>query len=108
MRTSNGRSVVRLSIALILLLGACQTKPKAGGVCGGLPGKACPSGEFCDLPAGQCGGADLQGVCVTRPETCNQRAEPVCGCDGTSYTNDCMRLLAGVQKNYDGECKSPG
>ena len=73
-------------------------------VCGGIAGVPCPDGEVCDLPAGQCNSADLQGVCVDRPELCPEIYDPVCGCDGKTYSNDCHRLMAGVQKNHDGEC----
>ncbi len=73
-------------------------------VCGGIQGLPCPDGELCDLPAGECGGMDLQGFCVERPEVCPETFEPVCGCDGVTYSNDCFRLMAGAQKGHDGEC----
>jgi hypothetical protein len=28
----------------------------------------------------------------------------VCGCDGKTYGNDCVRLAAGISKNFDGAC----
>ncbi|MGQ9589601.1 MAG: Kazal-type serine protease inhibitor domain-containing protein [Planctomycetota bacterium] len=73
-------------------------------VCGGIMGKACGKGETCDFPAGSCGAADMQGACVPMPEVCPDVYEPVCGCDGITYSNDCERLRAGVSKDHEGPC----
>lgn len=75
-------------------------------VCGGIAGLPCPTGQVCELPAGECQTADLQGECVERPEVCTTDYVPVCGCDGVTYSNDCNRLMAGVQKDHDGECET--
>ena len=73
-------------------------------VCGGIVGIPCDDGELCDLPAGECHGADLQGVCVVAPKMCTADWVPVCGCDGQTYSNDCTRRAAGIQKAHDGPC----
>lgn len=72
--------------------------------CGGFQGIACPEGQFCDLPPGECQTSDLAGVCVLRPEICTTEFDPVCGCDGVTYSNDCERARVGVQLAHVGEC----
>jgi hypothetical protein len=74
-------------------------------VCGTIVGIPCAAGSFCELPADTCQSADLAGVCVPQDAACTQQWDPVCGCDGASYGNDCMRVLAGAQKAHDGACE---
>lgn len=77
----------------------------AGCFCAGFAGFPCDPGEFCDLEPGSCQGADFAGECVP-VETigCPEIFDPVCGCDGVTYDNDCFRIMAFVSKDHDGPC----
>ncbi len=85
-----------------------SNQPPQGRVCGGIQGLACPEGQFCDIDMpNACGGADLSGTCRTVPQECTLQWNPVCGCDGVTYGNDCERRAAKVQLNHPGECGKP-
>jgi hypothetical protein len=75
-------------------------------VCAGIAGIPCPEGQICDLAAGMCGVSDVQGRCVSIGDGCPTVYDPVCGCDGTTYSSDCVRQKAGAQKSHDGACAS--
>ena len=83
---------------------SCDADGEACRVCGGIAGIPCDEGEFCKMDVGACC-CDFQGICMPLPEACIEIFDPVCGCDGKTYSNSCSADGAGVTIDHDGECE---
>jgi hypothetical protein len=60
----------------------------------------CPPSQYC-LASDGCG---TPGRCTRQPSDCDGLIQPVCGCDGQSYTNECWAANAGTRVASQGEC----
>ena len=79
--------------------------PPVGQTCGGPDAIECPEFEICDVSANRTCGDDLVGECRgVGAISCSTIFEPVCGCDGVTYPNDCLRTVEGVAFFKDGPC----
>jgi hypothetical protein len=94
-------------------VGACAGaggQAQVGDPCGGFrpiseaDRYTCVSGLFCEQPDNTCNVADGTGICRAVPDACPRNLDPVCGCDGKTYSNDCLRREAAVQKAHHGAC----
>jgi len=68
--------------------------------------EGCGTDDMCKIATGNCMlmSASQEGVCITPPEMCTYDFNPVCGCDGVSYSNECDALGSGVNVMNVGCC----
>ncbi len=82
--------------------GMCE--PSSDAFCGGIAGVQCDDGFYCLFEVGSCGSGDQSGVCAEIFEVCIENFQPVCGCDGQTYSNECFAGAAGVSVEREGAC----
>jgi hypothetical protein len=63
--------------------------------------KDCAATDYC--AAMTCGGS---GQCQARPQVCFEIYQPVCGCDGQTYSNSCVAAGRGANVASSGPCAS--
>jgi hypothetical protein len=106
---------IGVALAFALLTGSMGTAGAVGvgGKCGTFVNGFCDPGLFCDHKPGTCALIGGTGKCVQIPAVCPLASDkprpnvilPVCGCNGTTYGNDCERIKAMEQKAHNGRCK---
>jgi len=60
--------------------------------------------QFCKLPTNSC--TVGTGVCSDKPQTCTANVAFVCGCNGVTYTNECLAWFAGTSVFSEGKCET--
>ena len=65
----------------------------------------CPKGTVCRKPVGSCD-PGATGKCGSMTDCYTPQVDPVCGCNGTTYSTACLAFQEGVSVEYLGECNT--
>lgn len=85
--------------------GSAGDAPVAGS--SGDSGYTCTNNDDCPGPGWLCSKStcgSASGLCKPRPLECEASHAPVCGCDGITFWNDCLREQRGEPSSTMGDC----
>ena len=101
MQRVGAASLAILGVALVVSGGGLRAEITPRGAVACLANTDCAATELCQRPVGACGAA---GECVARPGACAAVVDPVCGCDGKTYSNRCAAASNGASVAATGRC----
>ncbi|MFW5739703.1 MAG: Kazal-type serine protease inhibitor family protein, partial [Myxococcota bacterium] len=94
-----------LVLTLSCISGTCAPHRQPGESCGSAEGAQCDEGLVCLQEVGACNQTEALGSCHVAPVDCPKAYEPVCGCDGETWGNECFARKSGMSVSYLGACK---
>ena len=100
---------MRTLVLIFALTAVAAAAPKAfavelGDTCGTVAALTCDEGLWCEPRPGSCGQTNPIGTCVRATNKCPRNFNPVCGCNGRTYSNNCVRRVEKTGLDYAGQC----